>query len=126
SLRRRAAGWQVFAVGLVAVDLMIASWGFNPASDPALLDFTPPAIQWLMEKKQSEGPFRHTTIDDPDPSLGDRGKIMNANMGWRYGLDDVRGYESIIPKQYVDFMSQLAPQVQLDYNRVAALYIHKQ
>ena len=39
---------------------------------------------------------------------------MNANMGWRYGLDDVRGYESIIPKQYVDYMQKVAPQVQLD------------
>src|SRR5262249_31354901 len=108
--------WQIFAVALVALDLMIASWGFNPASDPALLDFTPPAIQWLMERQQAEGPFRYTSVDDP--SLGDRGKIMNANMGWRYGLDDIRGYESIIPKQYVDFMGTIAPQTQLDFNRV--------
>jgi len=113
--------WQVLAVGLVAVDLMAASWSFNPASDPALLDFTPPAIQWL---KQQPGEWRYTTIDDP--TMGERGKIMNANMGWRYGLDDIRGYESIIPKQYVDFMSQLAPQVQLDYNRVAPLYTDEQ
>ena len=113
--------WQVLAVGLVAVDLMAASWSFNPASDPALLDFTPPAIQWLQAQ---EGDWRYTTIDDP--TLGERGKIMNANMGWRYGLDDIRGYESIIPKPYVDFMSQLAPQVQLDYNRVAPLYTSEQ
>jgi len=113
--------WQVLAVGLVAGDLMAASWTFNPASDPALLDFTPPAIQWLQAQ---EGDWRYTTIDDP--TLGERGKIMNANMGWRYDLDDIRGYESIIPKQYVDFMSQLAPQVQLDYNRVAPLYTSEQ
>ena len=113
--------WQILAVGLVAVDLMAASWSFNPASDPELLNFTPPAIQWL---KQQPGEWRYTTIDDP--TMGERGKIMNANMGWRYGLDDIRGYESIIPKQYVDFMSQLAPQVQLDYNRVAPLYTDEQ
>ncbi len=120
-LRLRLPIWQVVAIGLVALDLMAASWSFNPASDPALLDFTPPAIQWL---KQQAGEWRYTTIDDP--SMGERGKIMNANMGWRYGLDDIRGYESIIPKQYVDFMSQLAPQVQLDYNRVAPLYTDEQ
>ncbi len=122
--RARFAGvkrWQVIAIVLVAVDLMAASWSFNPASDPALLDFMPPAIQWL---KQQPGEWRYTTIDDP--TLGERGKIMNANMGWRYGLDDIRGYESIIPKQYVDFMGQLAPQVQLDYNRVAPLYTDEQ
>ncbi len=108
--------WQLFAVGLVALDLMIASWGFNPASDPALLDFTPPAIQWLQQQ-QSDGPFRYITLDDPTQP-----PLFNANMTWRYGLDDARGYESIIPKQYVDFMQQLAPQTQLDYNRVAPLY----
>ncbi len=108
--------WQIVAVGLIALDLMIASWNFNPASDPALLDFTPPAIQWLQQQ-QSEGPFRYITLDDPTMP-----PLFNANMTWRYGLDDARGYESIIPKQYVDFMQQLAPQTQLDYNRIAPLY----
>ncbi|MBZ0275003.1 MAG: hypothetical protein K8I60_02590, partial [Anaerolineae bacterium] len=53
--------WQIFAVGLIAADLMIASWGFNPASDPALLDYTPPAIEWLL---QQPGDWRYTTLDD--------------------------------------------------------------
>jgi O-antigen/teichoic acid export membrane protein len=102
------------AVALTAVDLLIAPWGFNPASDPALLDFTPPAIQWLQGQP---GHWRFTTLDDPS-----RPPLMNANMGWRYGLDDIRGYESIIPMQYVDYMRELAPQGQLPYNRVAPLY----
>jgi len=105
---------------LTALDLMIASWGFNPASDPALLDFTPPSIEWLQQQQAAEGPFRFITVDDP--AAGERGKLFNANMTWRYGLYDVRGYESIIPKQYVDFMSETAPQVQLDFNRVSPLY----
>jgi O-antigen/teichoic acid export membrane protein len=107
-------GWPVLAVGLVAADLMIASWGFFPASDPALLDFTPPAIQWLQAQ---EGEWRYTTLDDPAlPPL------MNANMGWRYHLRDIRGYESIIPKHYVEYMQRIAPQTQLEYNRIAPLY----
>jgi O-antigen/teichoic acid export membrane protein len=109
--------WQPAAVGLVAVDLMLASGGFNPASDPALLDFTPPSIGWL---KDQPGDWRYISIDEP--ALGERGKILNANMTWRYGLDDVRGYESIIPKPYVETMWNFAPQVQLDFNRVAPLY----
>ncbi len=107
----------LFTIPLVALDLMLASYSFNPVSDPALLDFRPPAIEWLQAQP---GAWRYITIDEP--SLGERGKILNANMTWRYGLDDARGYESIIPKQYVEFMSQLAPQVQLDFNRVAPLY----
>jgi O-antigen/teichoic acid export membrane protein len=105
---------------LTALDLMLASWGFNPASDPALLDFTPPSIQWLQAQQAEDGPFRYITVDDP--TAGERGKLFNANMTWRYGLYDVRGYESIIPKQYVDFMAGAAPQLQLDFNRVSPLY----
>ncbi len=114
---RRSASLQWLAVGLAALDLMIASWGFNPASDPALLDFTPPAIQWLQQKQRDDGPFRYITLDDPA-----KPPLFNANMTWRYGLDDVRGYESIIPKSYVDFMKQIAPQIQLEFNRIAPLY----
>jgi O-antigen/teichoic acid export membrane protein len=104
------------ALALVAADLLIASWGFNPASDPAWLEFTPPAIEWLQAQP---GEWRYTTLDDPTVAYPE---LMKANMGWRYGLDDIRGYESIISKQYVDYMQNLAPQVQLDFNRVAPLY----
>ena len=40
----------------------------------------------------------------------------------RYGLEDVRGYDSIIPKQYVEYMKRIHPQGELLYNRIAALY----
>jgi O-antigen/teichoic acid export membrane protein len=109
-LRPRA--W--IAAVVVALDLLIASWGFNPASDPALLDFTPPSAEWMQSQP---GSWRYTTLDDPTQP-----PLMNANMGWRYRLDDVRGYESIISRQYVEYMRTLAPQVQLEYNRIAPFY----
>ena len=112
--KRQIPVWEPLAVMVVALDLLVASWGFNPASDPLLLDFTPPAIQWLQGQP---GDWRYTTLDDPTQR-----PIMQANTGWRYGLDDIRGYESIIPGQYVEYMQQLAPQVQLDFNRIAPLY----
>lgn len=104
------------AIGLIALDLMVASWGFNPASDPAWLDFKPPAIAWLEEQP---GDWRYITLNDPTAPAPD---LFQANMTMRYGIDDVRGYESIIPRQYVAFMEQLAPQVQLEFNRIAPLY----
>lgn len=104
----------VLAVAVTVVDLFVASWGFNPASDPQLLDYTPPAIEWLQAQ---DGDFRYTTLDDPAQRA-----ILNANAGWMYGLDDVRGYDSIISAQYVDFMRGAYPQVQLDHNRIAPLY----
>jgi O-antigen/teichoic acid export membrane protein len=109
--------WSIFVVGLVVVDLWIASWGFNPASDPKLLEFTPPAIQWLIDRSEEEGIFRYITLESPATP-----HLMNANVTMQYGLYDVRGYDSIIPRQYVDYMREFAPQVQLDYNRIAPLY----
>ncbi|MFN8447151.1 MAG: flippase [Anaerolineae bacterium] len=113
--RAPVRAWHIGVVALIAADLMIASYSFNPASDPALLDFTPPAITWLQNQP---GEWRYMTVEDPVASPN----LMNANMTMRYGLRDVRGYESIIPKQYVQYMQNLAPQIQLEYNRVAPIY----
>ncbi|HEX2620501.1 MAG TPA: oligosaccharide flippase family protein, partial [Phototrophicaceae bacterium] len=105
---------RVFAVALVGIDLLIASGGFNPASDPLLLDFTPPAIQWLREQP---GEWRYMVINN-----GKDRDILPANMTLSYGLDDVTGYDSIISAQYVDYMRSLAPQRILDQNRISPLY----
>jgi O-antigen/teichoic acid export membrane protein len=118
---RKIALWQIFAVALVAVDLMIASWNFNPSSDPALLDFTPPAVQWLLDRQAEETPFRYTTLDNATGHL----PLLQANSTMRYGLDDIRGYDSIISAQYVDFMRGVQIQPQLDANRIAPLYVDR-
>ncbi len=110
---------QVFAVVLISLDLMIASWGFNPASDPALLDFTPPAIQWLLDRQAEGEQFRYITLEAPARGLDN---MLKANVTMRYGLNDVRGYDSIISADYVAFMRQVQIQPQLDFNRVAPLY----
>jgi hypothetical protein len=40
-----------------------------------------------------------------------------------YGWQDVRGYDSIIPRQYAEFMQQIQPQAnELLYNRIAPIY----
>ncbi len=106
---------QTFAIALVAVDLMIASWGFNPASDPALLDFTPPAIEWLQA---NAGPHdRVMALNEPNQR-----DILNANVNFGYGLNDVVGYDSIILRDYVAYMRRIANQDgALMYNRIAPL-----
>ncbi|MBN2306082.1 MAG: oligosaccharide flippase family protein [Anaerolineae bacterium] len=103
--------WQVLAVGVIALDLGIAGWGFNPAADPDWLDYKPDVIAWLQAKQDEGVPFRYTTINfGEDP--------LHANSTWRYGLDDARGYDSLIPKQYADYMNLIAPQDGLAHNRI--------
>ncbi|MEQ8674016.1 MAG: oligosaccharide flippase family protein [Aggregatilineales bacterium] len=113
---------QIFAIALIAVDLIIASAEFNPASDPNLLDFTPPAVEWLLERQAEEGAFRYTTIDAPAQGLDN---MLQPNMTMRYGLADIRGYDSIISSQYVEYMRSIQIQPQLDFNRVAPLYLDR-
>jgi len=63
---------------------------------------------------------------DPDlyrfTTLETGGRTFNANVGMYYGLYDVRGYDSIIPKQYAEYMELIEHQGQLLYNRISPLF----
>ena len=103
--------WGALAALVIAADLLIAGWGFNPAADPAWLDVTPASINWLRDRMSAEGPFRYTTFDQGE-------RPLHANSTWRYGLHDARGYDSMIPRQYTDYMRLIAPQGGLLHNRI--------
>ena len=109
-------------VALVCVDLFVAHGTFNPASDPALAPWKPagkPAVvDFLNEREATRNtPWRFTTFNAPGE------KTFNANMGMYYGWHDVRGYDSVILRQYVDFMNRIQPQAnELLYNRIAPIY----
>lgn len=110
-------GWQLLAVAVVAVDLLVFGWAFNPAADRALLDFTPPAVAFLKEQAKGGDPWRLTTYR-PEAST----KTLNPNIPWLHGLQDVRGYDSIIPAQYVQYMRTIEGQGELLYNQIAPIY----
>ncbi|MCP4415280.1 MAG: oligosaccharide flippase family protein [Chloroflexi bacterium] len=101
--------WLLMAWVLIILDLFVANFGFNASNDPALLDFKPEMVQWLQVQP---GHWRLTSF----APHGD--KPFNANSGWLYGLPDVRGYDSIIPKQYTEYMAAIEPQAELPFNRV--------
>lgn len=118
------------AVALAVIDLYLAHGSFNPASSIALSPLTPegtpPVVRFLNEREgwpaapapdRSLAPWRFTTFNAPGE------KTFNANVGMVYGWHDLRGYDSIIPRQYVALMEQIAPQAdELLYNRIAPLY----
>ena len=100
------------AIALILLDLWLFGYGFNPAADPRLLEFTPPVVDFLRQDKSL---WRFTTFIAPGE------KTFNANVGMFYGFHDVRGYDSIIPQQYVAFMERIEAQDELLFNRVAPL-----
>lgn len=109
---RRRRWWAAAAIAVVVADCALAWTGFNPAVDPTLTKHVPAAIQFL---KQDTELWRLTAFEPRD------GKPLNANLAWWFNLQDIRGYDSIIPKQYVDYMQAIEPQGELPYNRIAPI-----
>ena len=108
--------WQLVAVLILIADLFIIGFDFYPRADAKLIQFTPPAVQFLQQDKSL---YRITSYD----ARGDAGeKVFNPNLGMFYDISDIRGYDSIIPKQYADLMGLVAPQDELLNNRIAPFY----
>ena len=113
----RSQVWPLALIAVLILDLWLFGHSFNPAVDPKLLAFKPPVIQWLQDRRaESASPWRLTSFDGPTE------KTLNANTAMLYGLEDVRGYDSIIPKPYAEYMKRIQPQGELLYNRIAAIY----
>ncbi len=125
----RPGGWRwggALLVLVVFLDLYAVHGRFNPATDPALspLVNVPPVVQFLgkvdgkpADSSAPPAPWRFTTFDLPGA------KTFNANVGMYYGWHDIRGYDSIIPRQYVALMDRIQDQSgELLYNRIAPLY----
>jgi O-antigen/teichoic acid export membrane protein len=109
---RKSQLFSYAAIVILAVDLTLAGWGFNPAVDPKLLQYVPDAIKFLQ---QDTSLWRLTTYEASGQ------KPLNANAAWHFNLHDIRGYDSIIPRQYVNYMQLIEPQGELPYNRIAPL-----
>ncbi len=110
---KNVAAWKPLAILVLVADVFVAGIGFYPRADLKLAEFMPPAIQFLQQDKSL---FRIATYDE-------RGqKVLNANSAMPFGIQDIRGYDSIIAKQYVEYMQLLAPQDELLYNRIASFY----
>jgi O-antigen/teichoic acid export membrane protein len=105
--------WKPLALLVLICDVFVFGYGFNPAADPKLLDFKPPVVEFLQQDRDL---YRITTYNAPGE------KTFNANVGMFYDLSDARGYDSIIPKQYTDYMGLIYAQSELLHNRIAPIY----
>jgi O-antigen/teichoic acid export membrane protein len=104
--------WLLPTALLIMADVSLANWGFHTAVSPTLLDYKPQMVQWLEEQP---GPWRLTSYN-PGGDIP-----FNANSGWLFGFEDIRGYDSMIPKQYTDYMKLIEPQGGLEFNRIQPL-----
>lgn len=102
--------WEPLAVIVLVLDLLLFGWGFNPKANPAPLTTTPPVVAFL---RQDTSVWRFSSFDPHGA------RVFEANTGMYFDFQDVRGYDSTFPAQYVRYMNWIEPQNQLLYNRIA-------
>ncbi|MBI2954358.1 MAG: oligosaccharide flippase family protein [Chloroflexi bacterium] len=109
-LKGRPWLWQSAAIALLLADLFYFGTGFNSKSDASALERTPPSIEFLRQDKSL---YRIATFGTDD--------ILKPNLGMRYGLQDIRGYDTVILKQYVDFWRLMEEPHGLLYSMIKTL-----
>ncbi len=110
-LFRRDRWVKAGALAFIIADLFYFGMGFNTASDPGLLRFTPPSVKFLQEDKSI---FR---IASYGPG---RALIPDAPMA--FGIQDARGYDSLILRNYVNYMEAVGQQGYLLQNRIESIF----
>lgn len=110
-VRRRGIA---LAVAAVALDLALIGYGFNPAVDPALADVRPRAVRFLSEV----GAVKWGRV----VGFGE-GRVLWPNTGQRFGIQDLRGYDSIIPRWIARTWSAVEDQESmLVFNRIGNVH----
>lgn len=118
TLRQRPMARHVLTIAfptLVVLDLFVVNGAFNTLADPHLLTMIatpvhgepastiPPSIATLQALAQREPPFRIASFGSED--------VLPPNTAMLYGLQDVRGYDTIVLKRYADFLNLVEPQL---------------
>ena len=109
----KVAIWGALAALVIVGELFVIGKPFFPSVDPALVAYRTPAIDFLASDPEL---YRITTYVEGSE------KLFNANSGMMFDISDVRGYDSIIPRQYAEYMGLIQEQNELQYNRIAPIF----
>lgn len=110
---RWSGAWAVLAALVAFGELYTIGHGFFPAVDRELVGYRTPVVDFLQSDPE---PYRITAY------VTGGEKTFDANSGMLFGIEDARGYDSIIPRRYVEFMRLITEQGELPYNRIAPIY----
>ena len=111
-LAARPAAWRIAGAGLVFLELYAVGASFLSRSDAALLQHVPPSVLFLRERQEAEGPFRIAGYGNSD--------VLRPNTAMMAGLEDVRGYDSMFLREYVDYWSLIEPPDMLLFNQMSS------
>lgn len=111
AVRRRGLLAPALLIAVTCLDLVIFGWGYLPFTDAKLLSFQPPSLQWLQQ--QGGEPFRIATYGQE--------RLLPPNSARYAGLQDIRGYDTIIPRDYVAYWRLLEEPRTLSYSQIVGL-----
>ena len=109
---RSARLWGALIALAIVAEAFVISWGFFPAVDRDLVGYRTPVADFFAQDTET---YRIATYAPTG------GRPFIANSPWFYDLQDISGYDSIIPAQYVEYMQLLQGQHELLYNRISPL-----
>ena len=107
--RRRPLVARLLPLG-TALPLIVILAPFLPAANPALLEFTPPSLRLLLADRDL---FRVVSFNYDD--------TLRPNTAMLAGLQDARGYDTVIPGRYVRFWSLMEEPQGLLYSMIHKL-----
>jgi len=86
--------WAYAALGLTILDAFLVGMPFNSTTAPQHIFPTPDAIQFLQQDRDI---YRVSGTD----------LILNPNSGMVFGVFDIRGYDTVVPRRYADLLDCL-------------------
>jgi len=104
--------WAGLVVLAIIAEAFVISWDFYPAVDSDLVGYRTPVTSFFAQDTET---YRITAY------APNGGRPLIANSPWFFDLQDIRGYDSIIPAQYVEFMKLVQGQHELLYNRIGPI-----
>lgn len=105
--RKSVLLFNAILLAVVVMELFTWARGFNPSVSRALAFPDTPSLKFLSNQAARGRPFRvHATAWDPE-SQSFLGVNLFPNTATVYGLDDFRGYDSLFPKRYREFIEQV-------------------
>jgi hypothetical protein len=98
-----------FAAALVAFELLLAGLTYNPFVKPELVA---PKFEFLKAIPRDGQPERVLGVDTPGAGdlVASKGDFLVPNTATLYGLEDVRGDESLRAARYLAYVRRIVPR----------------
>lgn len=97
---RRAQSISIVVVVFVVGELWLFGIDYNPTIAPEYLYPTPELVDFLLQEE-------HLQEGDELYRVMGTGITLTPNVGMLFGLEDIRGYDPVAPRRYMDVMGRL-------------------